>query len=156
MVQPMGFDPGGIGRAIEVTDTFQTREAVAHMTRSLGAWELSGLGARYRAYGALDNIYRHVLKSRLVMPRCALCEHRLTVLWGGRRIQALLIDTCLGTLYVEGVCAACIPHLARYGHALPLARMSRDELDRHLLQLAVDARDFGWTLPSDPSEAPRR
>jgi len=61
MVQPMGFDPGGIGRAIEVTDTFQTREAVAHMTRSLGAWELSdlaGCGKRIAFEGGSGRIAR--------------------------------------------------------------------------------------------------
>jgi hypothetical protein len=58
MVQVSGVDPCRIRNDIEIANTIQTEEAIAHMTRSLGAWELSGLAARFRAYAALDSICR--------------------------------------------------------------------------------------------------
>jgi hypothetical protein len=120
----------------------------ATMDRSFGSWELSGVRARLRAFQALLNTCRQILKSRTAMPHCALCECRLAALWGGRKIQALLIDKCFDHVYIEGVCVKCLPNLADRGHKLPLPLMNCDRLNGQLLQLAVDMQNFGWSLPN--------
>ena len=120
----------------------------ATMQRSFGGWELSGMRARLRAFGALLNNCRHILKSRTAVPHCALCECRLAALWGRRKIQALLIDKCFDHIYIEGVCVKCLPNLSDRGYKPPLPLMNSDRLNSQLLQLAVDMRNFGWSLPT--------
>jgi hypothetical protein len=93
----------------------------------------------------LASIWLQVGEAPPAMPRCVLCERRLAALGGARKIQALLFDKVMSTIYVEGVCVRCVPNLVRFGHTLPLPLMDRARLDNHLLQLAIDMRNFGWS-----------